>query len=32
MLTAPSDQALIFDIQTAKDMGFNMLRKHIKLE
>ena len=32
MLTAPSDEALIFDIQTAKDMGFNMLRKHIKLE
>ncbi len=32
MLTAPSDEALIFDIKTAKDMGFNMLRKHIKLE
>ena len=32
LLTAPSDEALIFDIQTAKDMGFNMLRKHIKLE
>ncbi len=32
MLTAPSDEALIFDIQTAKNMGFNMLRKHIKLE
>ena len=23
---------MIFDIQTAKAMGFNMLRKHIKLE
>lgn len=32
LLTAPSDEALIFDIQTAKDMGFNTLRKHIKLE
>ena len=32
MYTAPSDEALIFDIQTAKDMGFNMLRKHIKVE
>ena len=32
MLTAPSDEALIYDIQLAKDMGFNMLRKHIKLE
>lgn len=32
LLTAPSDEAMIFDIQTAKDSGFNMLRKHIKLE
>lgn len=32
MYTAPSDEALIFDIKTAKDMGFNMLRKHIKIE
>ncbi len=32
MYTAPSDEALIFDIKTAKDMGFNMLRKHIKVE
>ncbi len=30
--TAPSDEAIIFDIQTMKDMGFNMLRKHIKKE
>ena len=32
MYTAPSDEAMIFDVQTAKDMGFNMLRKHIKIE
>lgn len=32
LYTAPSDEAMIFDIQTAKDMGFNMLRKHIKIE
>ncbi len=32
MYTAPSDEAMVFDIQTAKDMGFNMLRKHIKIE
>ena len=32
MYTAPCDEAMIFDIQTAKDMGFNMLRKHIKIE
>ena len=32
MYTAASDEALIYDIQTMKDMGFNMLRKHIKIE
>ncbi len=32
LYTAPSDQALIFDIQRMKDLGFNMLRKHIKVE
>ena len=32
LLTAPSDQAMINDIQQAKNMGFNMLRKHIKIE
>lgn len=32
LYTAPSDQALVFDIQTMKDLGFNMLRKHIKVE
>lgn len=31
-LTAPCDEALIFDIQAMKDLGFNMLRKHIKVE
>lgn len=32
MYTAPSDEALVYDIQTAKSLGFNMLRKHIKVE
>ncbi len=32
LYTAPSDEALIFDIQQAKNLGFNMLRKHCKLE
>ncbi|MBQ9460120.1 MAG: glycoside hydrolase family 2 [Oscillospiraceae bacterium] len=32
LYTAPSDEALVFDIQTAKRLGFNMLRKHIKIE
>lgn len=31
-LTPPTDQAMIEDIQRMKDMGFNMLRKHIKIE
>lgn len=30
--TAPSDEALAFDIAAAKTMGFNMLRKHVKVE
>lgn len=32
LMTAPSDDAFVFDIHLAKDMGFNMLRKHIKIE
>ncbi|WP_233261272.1 AbfB domain-containing protein [Vitiosangium sp. GDMCC 1.1324] len=30
--TAPTDAALKFDIQKHKDLGYNMLRKHIKVE
>ncbi|MGI5498894.1 PA14 domain-containing protein [Lentzea sp. CA-135723] len=30
--TAPSDEALIFDLQAQKDLGFNSVRKHIKAE
>ena len=30
--TAPSDEALVHDIATAKELGFTMLRKHIKIE
>ncbi|MFN8126209.1 MAG: glycoside hydrolase family 2 TIM barrel-domain containing protein [Candidatus Nanopelagicales bacterium] len=32
LVTAPSDEALIHDIRTMKDLGFTMLRKHIKIE
>lgn len=32
LYTAPSDEAMVYDIQTIKDLGFNMLRKHIKVE
>ena len=32
LYTAPTDEAMIYDIQTMKDMGFNCLRKHIKIE
>ncbi|MCJ7679380.1 MAG: glycoside hydrolase family 2, partial [Candidatus Aminicenantes bacterium] len=28
----PSDDALRFDVQVMKDMGFNMVRKHVKIE
>ena len=31
-MTPPCDEALIYDIETAKRLGFNMIRKHIKLE
>ena len=31
-LTPPSDQAMINDIELIKRMGFNMIRKHIKIE
>ena len=30
--TAPTDAALKYDIEASKQMGFNMLRKHIKVE
>lgn len=30
--TAPSDEALEYDIRLAKSLGFTMLRKHIKVE
>ena len=32
LYTAPSDEALIFDITEMKKSGFNMVRKHIKIE
>jgi beta-galactosidase/beta-glucuronidase len=32
LLTPVSDAAMIFDIETAKAKGFNMIRKHCKIE
>lgn len=32
LYTAPSDEALVYDIMKAKELGFNMLRKHLKIE
>lgn len=32
LLTPVSDEAMIFDIETAKAKGFNMIRKHCKIE
>ncbi len=32
LYTAPSDDAMIYDIMKARELGFHMLRKHIKIE
>ena len=32
LYTAPSYEAMIYDIDKTKDLGFNMIRKHIKIE
>ncbi|MDR1959196.1 MAG: hypothetical protein LBQ54_09180 [Planctomycetaceae bacterium] len=32
LYTAPTDAALRYDIEMTKKMGFNMLRKHVKVE
>ncbi|MHA8057360.1 glycoside hydrolase family 2 protein [Aquirufa nivalisilvae] len=32
LYTAPTDEALLFDIKKTKDFGYNMIRKHVKVE
>ena len=32
LYTAPTDEALKFDVQMTRALGFNMLRKHVKVE
>ena len=32
LYTAPSDEALRYDLEMTKKLGFNMIRKHIKVE
>ena len=32
LYTAPTDEAMKFDIVKTKEMGFNMIRKHVKVE
>lgn len=32
LYTAPTDAALKFDIEKTKELGFNMIRKHVKVE
>lgn len=32
LYTAPTDEALKFDIVKTKEMGFNLIRKHVKVE
>jgi beta-galactosidase/beta-glucuronidase len=30
--TAPSDEAMVYDIQKLKELGYNTIRKHVKTE
>ena len=32
LYTAPTDEALVYDIVKTKELGFNMIRKHVKVE
>lgn len=32
LYTPPTEEAMLYDIETMKDLGFNMLRKHVKVE
>lgn len=32
LYTAPTDEALAFDVEKTKELGFNMIRKHVKVE
>jgi hypothetical protein len=32
LYTAPTDAALAYDVQITKDLGYNMARKHVKVE
>lgn len=32
LYTAPTDEALVYDIIKTKDFGYNMIRKHVKVE
>ncbi|MDR3183128.1 MAG: hypothetical protein LBT89_09465 [Planctomycetaceae bacterium] len=32
LYTAPTDKALVYDLEVTKQLGFNMLRKHVKVE
>ena len=32
LYTAPTDEALVYDIQKTKELGFNVIRKHVKVE
>ncbi|MBD8488257.1 beta-galactosidase [Echinicola sp. CAU 1574] len=32
LYTAPTEEAMVYDIKMTQEMGFNMLRKHVKVE
>lgn len=32
LYTAPTEEAMLYDVKMTKEMGFNMIRKHVKVE
>ncbi|WP_143961259.1 glycoside hydrolase family 2 protein [Litoribacter populi] len=32
LYTAPNEEAMVYDIEKTQEMGFNMIRKHVKVE
>lgn len=32
LYTAPTEEAMLYDIEVTRDLGFNMIRKHVKVE
>lgn len=32
LYTAPTEEAMLYDVKVTRDLGFNMIRKHVKVE